>query len=570
MKRAAAVLVTILLATLPARHARGLEPDEIVLLVNQNVPEGRKLADFYVTARHIPPNRILELDLPIADDVSFQDYEKKVVPRVREFIANAGLTDRVKCLVTFYGVPLRIAQRVPTPDEKREMEVVRAEAKRVHEELKKIVAALEAEVKAGSPLFQPDKGEEIDRLAARADAALRVLWQRAVQTGDKTLQSQRINGLAGVIQRVGGPAGVIQTFGTGAATNPEGQAALKEMSDQVTAAAAEVKKLEELRFDPESRERLRKIVTANFGLVHTARLLQLQLDYLEPDKSRAAFDSELALAWWPYYRRAHWNINPMHHQAEVRGRVWPTLMVMRLDAPQPGMVRDMILASLRAERDGLRGKVVLDSRGINAAGDQGKFGNYGWYDQTIRDLAEFIRTKTKLPLLHDVSPEILAPKSTDNVALYCGWYSVRNYVPSVELAPGAVGFHVASFELVTLKNPEERGWVPGLIRDGIVATLGPVDEPYLASFPRADEFFPLLLTGKTSLAEVYWRTTPYTSWMISMIGDPLYRPYAKTPAVLPEALPPSLQKALERPATQPAAATRPTTAPVPTPDKSGT
>jgi uncharacterized protein (TIGR03790 family) len=376
--------------------------------------------------------------------------------------------------------------------------------------------------------------------------------------------------LAGVVQQVGGAAGVLQAFGSGAAKNAEGQAALKEMSDQVAAAAAEVKKLEDLRYDPEARERLRKVVGAHFGLVYMGRLLQLQQDYLEAEKSGAAFDSELALAWWPYYKRAHWNINPMHHQAEVRGRVWPTMMVMRLDAPQAGMVREIILSSLRAERDGLRGKVVLDSRGIDAGGDQGKFGNYGWYDQSIRDLAQFIRTRTKLPLLHDDSPELLAPKSADHVALYCGWYSVRNYVPSVQLAPGAVGFHVASFELVSLKNPGERGWVPGLIRDGIAATLGPVDEPYLAAFPRADEFFPLLLTGRLTLAEVYWRTTPYTSWMISMIGDPLYRPFQKDPAVLPEALPASLCKVLEKPATQPAATTRPATAPALTPDKSGT
>jgi uncharacterized protein (TIGR03790 family) len=294
--------------------------------------------------------------------------------------------------------------------------------------------------------------------------------------------------------------------------------------------------------------------------VYRGRLLQLQQDYLAAEKSNAAFDSELALLWWPYYKRAYWHINALNHQVDARaGRVAPTLMVMRLDAPQTGMVRDMILASLRVERDGLKGKVVLDSRGIDAAGEAGKFGGYGWYDQSIRDFAQIVRTKTRLPILHDDSADLLPPKSADNVALYCGWYSVRNYVPSVQLAPGAVGFHVASFELVSLKNPGERGWVPNLIRDGIVATLGPIDEPYLASFPQADEFFPLLLTGKLTLAEVYWKTTPYTSWMVSMIGDPLYRPFRKEPAILPADLPAPLRRALDAPATQPAA-TRPAAA----------
>jgi uncharacterized protein (TIGR03790 family) len=184
MKRTAAVLVMLFMATIAARTARGLEPDEIVLVVNANVPEGRKLAEFYVTARLLPPNRILELDLPKTDDISFADYEKNVVPRVREFLTNAGLAEQVKCLVTFYGVPLRIAQRVPTAEEKRELARVREEGKRVQEELKKIVTALEAEVKAGSPLFQPDKGEDMDRLAAPTRRPHRCRPAPALAAGD--------------------------------------------------------------------------------------------------------------------------------------------------------------------------------------------------------------------------------------------------------------------------------------------------------------------------------------------------------------------------------------------------
>jgi hypothetical protein len=95
--------------------------------------------------------------------------------------------------------------------------------------------------------------------------------------------------------------------------------------------------------------------------------------------------------------------------------------------------------------------------------------------------------------------------------------------------------------MITLKREDPRGWVRGLLTDGIAATLGPVAEPYLQAFPTADDFFPLLLTGKLTLAEVYWKTTPWTSWMISMIGDPLYTPYKTNPALTIEDLPPRLQ-----------------------------
>jgi uncharacterized protein (TIGR03790 family) len=68
-----------------------------------------------------------------------------------------------------------------------------------------------------------------------------------------------------------------------------------------------------------------------------------------------------------------------------------------------------------------------------------------------------------------------------------------------------------------------------MLEEGVAATLGPVDEPYLQSFPLPDKFFPLLMTGKLALVEVYYRTLPFLSWRQILIGDPLYRPFRKNP-----------------------------------------
>ncbi len=241
----------------------------------------------------------------------------------------------------------------------------------------------------------------------------------------------------------------------------------------------------------------------------------------------------------------------------------PMLMVMRLDAAEAGQVRDMVLAGLRAERDGLKGKMVIDSRSIYPKGEGPVEGGYGWYDQTLRNLAEIIKTRSKLPLLHEDSPELLGARSTGDIALYCGWYSVRNYIPPGKFNTGAVGFHVASFEMISLRADNERGWVKNLIADGVCATLGPVNEPYLHAFPPADEFFPLLMTGKLTLAEVYWKSNMLTSWQINMVGDPFYTPFKTNPAMRVEDLPERLKLAFEEPATRPASpSTRPATQPV--------
>jgi len=107
--------------------------------------------------------------------------------------------------------------------------------------------------------------------------------------------------------------------------------------------------------------------------------------------------------------------------------------------------------------------------------------------------------------------------------------------------------------MITLRQEDPRSWVRGMLDDGISATLGAVAEPYVQAFPQADDFFPLLMTGKLPLAEVYWKTTPWTSWMISMIGDPLYNPYKVNPALAVGDLPTRLRGIFAASATNPTA-----------------
>ena len=65
---------------------------------------------------------------------------------------------------------------------------------------------------------------------------------------------------------------------------------------------------------------------------------------------------------------------------------------------------------------------------------------------------------------------------------------------------------------------------PAMLGDGITATLGSVNEPYLGAFPKPDEFFAELIRGKC-LVEAWYRTKPYNSWQMLLIGDPLYTPF---------------------------------------------
>ncbi|MDZ7617417.1 MAG: TIGR03790 family protein, partial [Patescibacteria group bacterium] len=213
------------------------------------------------------------------------------------------------------------------------------------------------------------------------------------------------------------------------------------------------------------------------------------------------------------------------------------IMVSRLEAPTLEITRRLIDDAIRVEQQGLKGKVYLDARGISYDAAKDQPGSYGQYDASLRDLAARLKAHTQLEVVLDNEPALFQPGACPDAAVYCGWYSLAKYVDAFDWNPGAVGYHIASAEARTLRQPGETGWCSAMLEDGVAATLGPVFEPYLASFPLPDDFFPLLMTGKYTLVEAYYRSNPFNSWAMVLVGDPLYKPFAKNPPLAADALP---------------------------------
>jgi uncharacterized protein (TIGR03790 family) len=224
-------------------------------------------------------------------------------------------------------------------------------------------------------------------------------------------------------------------------------------------------------------------------------------------------------------------------------------MVSRIDAPTPQVAKALITTGIAVEKKGLSGIVVIDA-GFSKTGSPNP---YSAFDQNLLDLGTFLKKKTSLEVYVEETRGVIPAHTQKNVAVYVGWYHLRRYIPECDFVPGAVGYHIASGELVELHDRKETGWVRGLMNDGVVGTLGPVSEPYLHSFPLPNEFCPLLMTGKLTLAETYWKTNPLSSWMQAFIGDPLYNPYKAKPALAVDDLPPDLQRAIDTDKAEPAA-----------------
>jgi uncharacterized protein (TIGR03790 family) len=253
--------------------------------------------------------------------------------------------------------------------------------------------------------------------------------------------------------------------------------------------------------------------------------LQAVATYENP-QTAAAVDSELSLLLAEPYQKARWLPNPFRPAFDrlpfIANLRRSTIMVGRLDGPSPEIAQRLVDDALAAEAQGLKGTFYIDARGLQ--GDP-KTNGYVQFDQQLRQLADFIRTQTTMPVVLNNEPAVFPAGAGLRAALYVGWYSLAKYVDAFVWERGAVAYHVASAECTTLRQKQAEVWCKRLLEKGVAATLGPVAEPYLQSFPPPEEFFPLLLSGTLPLLEVYYRTLPHLSWRQVCLGDPLYTPF---------------------------------------------
>lgn len=270
------------------------------------------------------------------------------------------------------------------------------------------------------------------------------------------------------------------------------------------------------------------------------RPLERKVRWLSWSESQAAVDSELSLLWHENYDLRRFQPNLLYFQisAEARNEKPPMLMTCRLDGPSAELVMRLIDQAVETESKGLNGRVHVDARGIRYGANEGGYG-YGGYDESMRETARLLEQEGKMEVTLDDKPELFAPGSCPDCALYCGWYSLANYVDCCRFVPGAVAWHLASSEAVSLRDATSKLWCKSLLEHGAAATLGPVAEPYTIGFPKPAEFFGTLVTGDYTLAETYWRTVMFSSWMMVLVGDPLYNPYARSPRLKIEQIKPS-------------------------------
>ncbi len=397
----------ILAAALHA-PAFALQGSEILIIANANLPDSIRVARHYCNRRGIGRRNILALDLSpkLEDDISRDDYEKKLAEPIRRELTRNRFPMEIGCLLTVYGVPLRVGPRGPLRTEMHKLPELRLQAGRLEKQIK--------------------------NLQSKAD---RPSQQRKSQLRAKL------------------------------------------------------------------------------------RTLRAQVDRITGKETGASVDSELSMVLCEDYELYRWQPNPFYSKASLMSA--DVLMVARLDGPSPEIAISLVDKALAAESKSLSGTAYIDCRGLPT--DTRAY-TPGYYDRSLRDLATLIRASGRLPVKVERTEQLFQPGRCPQTAIYCGWYSLQQYVDAFDFVDGAIGYHISSLEAVDLHDPTSTQWCAAMLRDGVTATIGAVAEPYLHAFPEPSAFFRELFDGRC-LVEAYYRTKPFNSWQLVLIGDPLYRPF---------------------------------------------
>ena len=393
-----------------ARNSFALEPNELLVITNSDITASVRIGRYYCEKRAVPAGNILSLPLgtTLGDTISRSDYEARLAGPIRNKLRSAGFAGKIRCLVTTYGVPIKVGNRGQLEGQEDKLKQLRKQL----EQIQNIVKQIE---QSGS-VYMAGQKEQLERRMA---------------------------------------------------------------------------------------------------------YLRSAIDKIIGKETDASVDSELSMVLFDDYELYRWRPNKLKYKLPYWD--FKSLMVSRLDGPGEDIAVGLVDKAILAEQIGLKGIAYIDS---GYGQDKAKDSLYAKYDELLSKTALILRQRTTMKVVEEQTQKVFEAGRCPMTALYCGWYSLKQYVDAFDFVEGAVGYHIASWEAIDLRDPNSSQWCPAMLKDGITATLGPVAEPYLRSFPEPDAFFSELLDGRC-LVEAYYRTKPFNSWRFVLIGDPLYRPFGK-------------------------------------------
>jgi len=533
------VLLILCLFIFPAQRIFALSPQDIVIVFNANMPESEDVARYYAAKRGVPFSNMASVNVSSSETILRSDFESNMIPEIRPAVIRLKKSGKTPAILLVYGIPLRIKEQAKITHDNQFNLITENKVKEFQNLVLNLSYELDQVIKKNQAANTTKTAPRIDDSSSTKnilDRANRSLL-KASEYLSASKQDKRNLGnntrAASILIRLGGLSPIAKAVFKKVLSNAGKGAQFILGNDNLLQWNAVLEQqLVEIPFRgvlPGEAQKVASIIRMVNGLMGELKFWDDMYKTNNKKMTSASVDSELTMILSKPYQTIKWLPNPfLKNFDKLPGisRIRENrVMVGRLDGPRPELAKRLVDDAIAVEKTGLSGTFYIDARGMK--GDS----SYSKYDEHLRNLYKFLKEKSTLPVVLDNKSELFPENSAPNAALYAGWYSLGKYVDSFKWKKGAVGFHIASAEAKTLKKPGSMVWCKRMIEEGVAATLGPVNEPFLNSFPLPDVFFPLLMSGKLSLLEVYFQSAPFLSWRLILIGDPLYTPFKNNPAI---------------------------------------
>jgi len=122
VRRGLAIIMAMAIC-LGAVGASALEPREVAILANIDLPASLDVAQRYRQLRHVPQGNLVALPLPKRETVSRDQYDRLLAEPLRRWLKQPG-HEQIRCLLLVYGVPLRIRSTYPESEEHDQVETI--------------------------------------------------------------------------------------------------------------------------------------------------------------------------------------------------------------------------------------------------------------------------------------------------------------------------------------------------------------------------------------------------------------------------------------------------------------
>jgi uncharacterized protein (TIGR03790 family) len=532
----------IALAAVVVRPVYALLPTDLIIVYNQNMPESKEVAQYYALKREVPVSNLVGVDVPKSENILRADYETNMIPPIRSIVKKRMLIGHDPAILLVYGIPLRIEG---TSNEKSYKEYEGL----VYDKVGEYKMLVQQQGKQLERLI--NKGQITTLIYEKQNSIESISTQEIIESVNKTVlkaseylkkyipvasETEIYSKVVSLLFRMAGMAPIVNDAKNKISSMDEKEKVVFLRNNNLLKFNAilnsQLAEIQFRGFTPDRAIEVSTVIRMVNGVIGELLFWEAQYRNKKIEMTSASVDSELTLVLATNFQISRWLLNPFLEKFDNLPGIdlirRSTIMVGRLDAPSPDMAKRMVDDAMETEKAGLTGTVYIDARGLNDVNDKN---SYGLYDEHLRSLHSIIESKSSMPVVLDNNSGLFPERSCPDAALYAGWYSLAKYIDAFEWNKGAVGMHIASSEASTLKKPDSQVWCKRMIEEGVAATIGPVSEPYLSAFPLPDVFFPLLMSGKLTLLETYFRSTPQISWRLIVIGDPLYTPFKNNPAL---------------------------------------